>query len=77
MKKRFTGKVTSIKQQKTVVVELTRKETHSLYKKLLTKTKKMQVDTGDFTPILGAEVVIEETRPISKTKHFKVVEIKK
>ncbi len=77
MKKQFIGKVTSVKQQNTVVVEITRKVQHPLYKKLLIKTNKMQVDTAGQKIELGQEVTIEETRPISKTKHFKVVEVKK
>ncbi|HEX8965950.1 MAG TPA: 30S ribosomal protein S17 [Patescibacteria group bacterium] len=77
MKKRFIGKVTSVKQQNTVVVEITRKVQHPLYKKVLIKTKKIQADTAGQKIELGQEVTIEETRPISKTKYFKVVEVKK
>ena len=77
MKRAFEGKIVSVKMNRTVVVEITRKVQHPLYKKLLIKTNKMQVDTAGQKIELGQEVTIEETRPISKTKHFKVVEVKK
>jgi len=72
----LTGKVVSIKQNKTAVVEVTWKMPHPLYKKLLTKSKKFQVDTTGFTPKMEDTVVIIETRPISKNKHFTMKEIK-
>lgn len=77
MKKTFRATVVSIKQQKTVVVEIVRKTPHTLYKKLLTRSKKLQADSGDMKLNLGDVVRIEETRPLSKTKNFKVVEVLK
>ncbi len=77
MQKTFNGKVVSIKQQKTAVIVLTRKVAHPLYKKLLTLTKKLQADTAGKEIALGDEVTIAETRPMSKTKNFKIVEVLK
>ncbi len=70
------GKVISTKMQKTAVVEVERISIHSLYKKRVRKTKKFKAHDN-----LGVEVGnivrIENTRPISKDKHFQVVEIVK
>ena len=73
----LTGKIVTIKQQKTAIVEIVRKVTHPLYKKLLNKTKRYQVDTTGFTPKVDNLVDIVETRQISKNKYFKIKEIKK
>jgi small subunit ribosomal protein S17 len=75
--KMFTGKIVSIKQQKTAVVEVVWKVAHPLYKKLLNKKKRYQVDTTGFTPQLDDVVTIVETRQIAKNKYFKIKEIKK
>lgn len=70
----FEGKVVSVKMQNTVVVEVLRRVPHPLYKKILKRTKKHQADTAGFTLLLGDRVKIVEVRPISKEKHFKVLE---
>ena len=75
MKKRFTGTVISTKMQKTVSVEITRMVPHPMYKRLMKKTKKFLADVSTFSPVVGQTVVIEETRPTSLGKRFKVVEI--
>jgi small subunit ribosomal protein S17 len=77
MRKVLEGVVVSIKMQKTAVVELTRKYHHPLYKKLIKKDRKLNVDTGDLKLNIEDRVKITETKPISKTKHFKVVEVVK
>jgi small subunit ribosomal protein S17 len=77
MKKIFKGEVVSVKQKNTAVVRIVRKVQHPLYKKLLTVSKKFNVDTTGFTPAVGEMVKIEETRPLSKTKNFKIVEVVK
>ncbi len=73
-KKRKIGFVVSNKMQKTVVVKTTRLKMHPLYKKRYKVSKKFKAHTEDRCEI-GDKVVIEETRPISKTKHWKVVKI--
>lgn len=75
--KTLNGKVVSNKQVNTAIVEVTRRVPHKLYKKILTVTKKYQVDTAGKTVNVGDEVMIVETRPMSKTKYFKLVEEKK
>lgn len=71
---RLTGKVIRNKMQKTVIVEVSRVVAHSKYGKRLTRTKKFYAHTED--PIeLDAQVVIEEVKPVSKMKRWRVVEI--
>ena len=71
--KSLTGKVVSLKNQQTAVVEVENHFQHPLYKKYLTRTKKYacQLDEG-VSLTLGQEVEIVSCRPISKTKHFRV-----
>ena len=74
----LTGKVTSVKMQDTILVEVTRRVPHPLYKKLLKKSKQFKVDTkGQEKVEVGETVKIVETKPISKTKYFKVLEVVK
>ncbi|MEK7559080.1 MAG: 30S ribosomal protein S17 [Patescibacteria group bacterium] len=75
MKKTFEGKVVSLKMQNTAVVEITRRKIHPLYKRLLKRSKKYKVDTAGLTLNLGDRVKIVETRPISKNKYFKIMEV--
>lgn len=75
MKKTFEGVIVSVKMAKTVVVKITRKYPHPLYKKLIKRDSHLNVDSGTFTPKAGDRVKIEEVKPISKTKHFKILEV--
>jgi small subunit ribosomal protein S17 len=72
-KKLLVGKVVSKKMQKTVVVEVTRRIRHPVYKKLITKVSRLKADTGDGNYEVGESVRLMPTRPISRHKHFKVV----
>jgi len=77
MKKTFDGVIVSLKMQKTAMVKITRRFPHPLYKKLMKKDNKISVDIAAFTPNIGDRVRIVETKPISKTKHFKIMEVVK
>lgn len=77
MQKTFKAVVVSLKQKDTAVVEITRKKSHPLYKKLLTVSERLQVDTNGANVEVGQAVKIIGTRPLSKTKHFKILEVKK
>lgn len=66
------GKVVSLKMQRTAVVEVERKTTHPLYKKVLTKSKKYKADTNSQELNIGDLVKVVEIRPISKGKYFKI-----
>ncbi len=71
--KKLKGKVVSDKMAKTIVVEVLRYTKHPLYKKYTKKSKRYKVHDEKKEYKLGDKVLIEETRPISKDKHFKVV----
>jgi small subunit ribosomal protein S17 len=66
------GVVTSDKMDKTVVVEVTRYVEHKKYGKRIKKTKKYKAHDETNSKKVGDTVEIEETRPISKDKKFKV-----
>jgi len=73
MKKKLQGVVISDKMTKTVVVKVERIQEHPKYKrryKIHTKYKAHD-EKGEFH--VGDKVVIEETQPLSKDKHFKVI----
>lgn len=71
----FEGLVVSISDTRSASVEITRRTPHALYKKLIKKSKKFSVDTTGFELKAGDRVKIVETKPISKTKFFKVSEV--
>ncbi len=73
MKKIFTGEVISTKMQKTVIVRVERKFRHAGYGKVIKRHKKYKAHNESIELVAGDIVEIEETRPISKDKHFKVV----
>ena len=72
-KKRFVGKVVSDKMDKTVVVEVERLFEHPKYKKKIKRKTKFKAHDPENRYHLGDEVIIEESRPISKEKKWKVV----
>jgi len=73
-KKTLEGIVVSVKRSKTATVMITRKFPHPLYKKLLKRDSKLSVGVGNCNPAVGSRVRIIETRPISKTKNFRILE---
>lgn len=72
-KKKMSGVVVSDKMKDTAVVEVSRYVKHPKYKKYQKIRKKFAAHDEGNTKKIGDKVVIEETRPISKTKHFKVI----
>lgn len=76
MIKILTGKVVSCgKIPKTATVEVEIRRPHPLYKKIVKKNKKFLVHLGKTEVKEGDVVKIGETRPISKKKYFKVLEV--
>jgi small subunit ribosomal protein S17 len=69
-----TGVVVSDKMERTVVVQLTRRFAHSLYGKQITRTKRVCAHDEKGAKA-GDTVRLMETRPLSKTKRWRVVEI--
>lgn len=72
MAKTLTGVVTSDKRDKTITVTVTSRETHPLYGKQYTVNRSYYAHDEKNQAKKGDEVVISETRPISKTKSFKL-----
>lgn len=75
MSKSFIGTVVSTSNANTAVVKIARRVPHPLYRKLMERSKKVKADTREKTVSLGDTVKIAETRPLSKDKHFQVVEV--
>lgn len=69
------GKVVSTSMDKTIVVEVTTRRKHPLYSKQIRYSKKFKAHDEKNEASVGDSVVIMETRPLSKTKHFRLVEI--
>lgn len=72
-----TGRVISDKMNKTIVVQVERKVKHPLYGKYVRRFSKMYAHDEDNTCRIGDLVMIEQSRPLSKTKRWKLVEILK
>lgn len=71
--KTFTGVVVSTKMNKTIIVEVTWRWRHPLYKKAIRKTKRFAAHNERSDIAVGDHVTIRETKQMSKTKHFRVV----
>lgn len=67
------GEVVSTKMKDTVVVSVNRFVMHPRYKKFINRRKRYHAHDEGNTKVLGDTVTIVETKPISKTKHFKVI----
>ncbi|MBN1686834.1 MAG: 30S ribosomal protein S17 [Spirochaetales bacterium] len=74
-KRILTGLVVSDKMDKTIVVAVTSRKMHRLYKKYLTQTKKVKAHDEREEAKIGDTVRVVETRPLSKEKHWRLLEI--
>ncbi len=74
-RKERIGIVVSDKMQKSIVVAIKDREKHPLYGKFVKKTKKFHVHDENNEAHVGDTVHIMETRPLSKTKRWRLVEI--
>jgi large subunit ribosomal protein L14 len=74
-RKSRTGLVVSDKMQKTVVVAIERRVPHPVYGKMVTRTKRLKAHDEENSAKVGDTVRIVETRPLSKDKRWRVVEI--
>ena len=73
--RRIVGRVSSNKAKKTITVVVERQVKHALYGKILRKTTKLHAHDENSVCNEGDLVAIVETRPLSATKHFKLVEV--
>ena len=76
-RKERVGVVTSAKMDKTITVAVNRMVAHPLYKKVTRRTRKFHAHDAENACNLGDTVRIQETRPLSKTKCWKLIEIVK
>ncbi len=76
LRKERIGTVISSKMDKTITVAAQFKEKHPIYGKFVSKTKKYHVHDEKQEANVGDVVLIMETRPLSKTKRWRLVEIK-
>ena len=74
-RKSRTGLVVSDKMEKTVVVAIERRVPHPVYGKMVTRTKRVKAHDEENSAKVGDTVRIVETRPLSKDKRWRVVEI--
>lgn len=74
--KKLNGVVVSVDMDKTAVVTISRFEKHPKYLKYIKKESKQLVHDPEEIAKVGDEVVIEEMRPVSKRKRFRIKEIK-
>lgn len=69
------GYVVSDKMEKTIVVELEDRVKHPLYGKIMRRTQKVKAHDETNTAGIGDRVRIMETRPLSASKHYRLVEV--
>lgn len=74
-RKEFVGTVISDKMQKTIIVRIMRLMRHPKYNKIIRKYNKFKVHDEKKIAKIGDTVRIQETRPLSKEKRFKLVEV--
>jgi len=74
-RKTVIGKVVSTKMNKTIVVEVTRNFPHRLYRRVMSRSKKFYAHDEQNTAHVGDFVEIEETRPLSKLKRWRLKEV--
>jgi small subunit ribosomal protein S17 len=74
-RKTAIGYVVSDKMEKTIVVELEDRVRHALYGKIIRTTKKVKAHDEDGIAGVGDRVSLMETRPLSATKRWRLVEI--
>ena len=77
VRKTLVGEVVSDKMNKTIVVEVERRVPHPTFKKIVRKTSKFYAHDEKEEASIGDKVLIEETRPLSKLKRWRLVEVQK
>jgi len=74
-RKSRTGTVVSDKMEKTIVVAVEKRVLHPVYKKYVKRKKRYKAHDPENTARIGDQVQIEETRPLSKGKRWKLKEV--
>lgn len=76
-RKSLIGRVTSDKMNKTIIVQIEYLKEHPVYKRMVRKFSKFKVHDEENKAKIGNEVRITQTRPLSKDKRWRLVEILK
>lgn len=74
-RKQVVGEVVSSRMHKTIVVKVTRKKAHPFYGRVVARNKKFYAHDEKNEAHVGDQVLIEETRPLSKLKRWRLKEI--
>ncbi len=77
MPRTLTGTVTSDKMQDTIVVMVERRVKHPKYRKFIKRSTKVHAHDHGNTAAIGDLVVVQECAPLSKTKSWKLIDIRK
>jgi small subunit ribosomal protein S17 len=77
LRKERVGQVVSVKMQKTAIVETTTRVPHPKFGKIMKQVKKFYVHDEESKAQVGDTVRISETRPVSKLKRWRLVEVLK
>ena len=75
LRKERIGVVVSTKMDKSIVVAVKRKVKHPIYGKFINKTRKLMAHDEENSCSIGDTVLISETRPLSKNKTWRLIEI--
>lgn len=75
LRKTRVGKVVSDKMDKTIVVAIQDNVKHPLYKKIIKRTYKLKAHDENNTCRIGDKVLVMETRPLSKDKRWRLVQV--
>ena len=75
LRKTRVGKVVSDKMDKTIVVAVVDNVKHPLYNKIIKRTRKLKAHDEENTSKIGDRVRVMETRPLSKDKRWRLVEV--
>jgi small subunit ribosomal protein S17 len=76
-RKTLIGKVVSTKMAKTIVVQVERQKAHPLYRRVVSRSKKFYAHDEKGIANVGDFVKVEETRPLSKLKRWRLMEVVK
>ncbi len=74
-RKTLVGDVVSTKMQKTIIVEVTRKKSHHLYGRVIARSRRFYAHDEKNTANVGDVVRLEETRPMSKLKRWRLKDV--
>ena len=75
IRRQLVGTVISDKMDKTVVVQVERLVKHRVYKKYVRRRSKFAAHDGNNTSQIGDKVIITETRPLSRTKRWRISKV--